>query len=293
MLRSKFVRALCALVCAFGAVTGAHAQEDIAAQVLARLNQARADAGMPALTRSAQLDAAAQAHANDLRQNGVALGHRGSDGSTIKQRILGAGYASSLVGENWAAYRTLEQIMTFWLNDPPHRQNILDAQFREIGIGVAARASGGWIIVTDFGAPENAPARAGPAAPAARAPNKVRATPTRAKPAAPKPTRAPTRKATPKPTRAPKQAAPTPTAEPTRVALAAAPPPTAPVLLRARGRSARVVLHGRAAGVSGVNETKGDVLRMTLGAALASGGFLLFGIALVGQRRRRADSDYG
>ena len=293
MLRSKFVRALGVLLCAFGAVTGAYAQEDIAAQVLARLNQARANVGLPALTRSAQLDAAAQAHANDLLQNGVALGHRGSDGSTIKQRILGAGYASSLVGENWAAYRTLDQIMTFWLNDPPHRQNILDAQFRDIGIGVAARAGGGWIVVTDFGAPGNVPERAGPAAPAASAPKKARATPTRAKPAAPKPTRAPTRKPTLKSTRVPKQIAPTPTPEPTRVALAAAPKPTAHVLLRARGRAARVVLRGRAAGVSGANENKGDVLRMTLGAALASGGFLLFGIALVGQRRRRADYDFG
>lgn len=262
------------------------AQEDVAAQVLARINQARAEAGLPALTRNAQLDAAAQAHADDLRKNGVSLGHRGSDGSTIKQRLERAGYGGVVTGENWAAYRTLDQIMDFWLNDPPHRQNILRAKFREIGIGVAARANGGLIVITDFGAPANAPemAVAAPAAAPTKKPRqKPRAAPTQT--VAPKPTVAPTRKPTRQPTNAP-TVAPTvaPTMEPTRVALAQT---SAPVALRARGRAAPSFARGEASSRVGVLVDAGDPLRRMLGAGLAAGGALGLGIAWLGLCRAR------
>lgn len=264
------------------------AQEDVAAQVLARINQARAAAGLPALARSAQLDAAAQAHADDLRKNGVSLGHRGSDGSTIKQRLERAGYGGAVTGENWAAYRTLDQIMDFWLNDPPHRQNILRAKFREIGIGVAARANGGLIVITDFGAPANAPemAVAAPvAAPTKKPRQKPRAAPTQT--VAPKPTAAPTRKPTRKPTVAPTVA---PQAAPTRVALAPASqaaPASASIALRAGGRVAKSFARGAASSRAGILIDADAPLRRMLGAGLAAGGALGLGIAWLGRRRAR------
>ena len=266
-----------------------NAQNDTAGQVLARINQARGDAGLPPLTRNAQLDAAAQAHADDLQKNGVSLGHRGSDGSSIKQRIARAGYGGGTTGENWAAYRTLDQIMNFWLKDPPHRRNILHSKFREIGIGVAHRANGGLIVITDFGAPGNVPEIAAPAAPIKRTPQKPRAAPTQVKPAAPKATRAPTRKPTAKPTQSPQQAVPaTPMPEPTRVALATVPQPIAPAALRARGRIAKIYLQADAAGNAGILNTSDDAFRMTFGAGLAMGGLILLGIAVVGHLRFRS-----
>lgn len=265
-----------------------NAQDDIAGQVLARINQARTDAGLPSLTRNAQLDAAAQAHADDLQKNGVGLGHRGSDGSTIKQRIARAGYGGETTGENWAAYRTLDQIMNFWLDDPPHRRNILHTKFREIGIGVARRANGGLIVITDFGAPGNVPEIAAPAAPPKQPAQKPRAAPTQVRPAAPKPTRAPTRQPTAKPTRArQKNVPPPPTVEPTRIALASVPQPRTPAVLRARGRIAKSPVLGNAASNAGVLRAPGDPLRMTLGAGLALGGLLGLGIAVVGHLRFR------
>lgn len=283
---SKYIAgAACCFVLLFGAFTRLHAQDSIAAQVFAQLNQARSQAGLAPLVRNAQLDAAAQGHANDLMQNGVALGHRGSDGSSIQQRIASAGYTASVVGENWAAYRSLANIMGFWLSDPPHRQNILDPNYHDIGIGVATNADGELIAVTDFGALANSP-QVAPVAQAPNAPKNARATPTRPKPAAPKPTRTPT----PKPTAAKKVVrtiTPTPEPEPTRVALVIQSSDASEKSLRARGRSARLTLQGDAATFEGAAETAGDSLRMALGEALTFAGTLLLGVAWIGHRRSK------
>lgn len=291
----KIGASVLALVALLMFAASVRAQEDMAAQVLVRVNQARTEAGLPPLTRNAQLDAAAQAHANDLQKNGVRLGHRGSDGSTIKQRIARAGYGGGTTGENWAAYRTLDQIMNFWLTDPPHRRNILHAKFREIGIGVAPRANGGWIVITDFGAPGGvAPEIAAPANVApTKKPQKARATAAPTKPPAPKPTRAPTRKPTVQPPQPKQKDAPTPlppASEPTRVALAKVPqaPAAAPVTFRARGRAAKRFVQADAAAEAGILYAAGDPFRMTLGAGLAVGGMMLLGIAVVGHWRYRA-----
>lgn len=266
------------------------AQGEIAVQVLARINQARLEAGLPDLTRSAQLDAAAQAHADDLAKNGVSLGHRGSDDSTIKQRISRAGYDGETTGENWAAYRTLDQIMSFWLNDPPHRRNILGSNFHEIGIGVALRANGGLIVITDFGGPGRVPEIAAAPASVPNAPPKPRVAPTSAKPALSKPTRVPVRKPAAKPTRAQPTISPTmSTAEPVRVAQADVPQVQAgaPAELRPRGRIASSILSANASGIAGSTESAGDRFRMALGAMLAGGGVILLGIAAVGHFRFR------
>lgn len=296
-MHPSYKRAALVLLLLLGTFTYAHAQDDIAARVLARINQARAEAGLAPLARNGQLDAAAQAHANDL-QSGAASGHRGANGSTMQQRIANAGYIASAVGENWGAYRTLDQIMDFWLSDPPHRRNILSAKFRDIGIGVAARPNGGLIIITDFGAPANAAESALAVQPTA-VPKKARATATRAKPAAPKPTRTPTRTPTRKPANKPTRirvaqaVAPTPMPEPTRAANASQTQDAPMKFLRARGRIGRTGLHGAGQVSLGRTEVQSDLGRMITGAALTFGGLVLLGVAYVGHRRHRAASGLG
>lgn len=129
------------------------------ALLLSLINQARVSAGLVPFSVSATLTGAAQAHALDMAQHGVALGHSGSDGSTPTQRIVGAGYPGyswgPFVGENWAAYRTIQESMDAWMSDQPHRSNILSTTYREIGIGVARTFDGVPILVTDFGAEPN------------------------------------------------------------------------------------------------------------------------------------------
>ena len=260
-------------------VSNVSAQDDVSAQVLKRINRARADANLPALERNAQLDAAAQGHANDLLQNGAQLGHRGSDGSNIKQRIARAGYNGAFVGENWAGYRTLDKIFEFWLNDPPHYKNIVNAKYREVGIGVGARANGGYIIVTDFGAQANGAESS--AAQPTNVPPKSKPTQVPTKPK-PQPTRKPTRQPTAVPTQIPTQV-------PTVVQVAIAEPSVKKSLvpLRVRGKIARVGLNGRAEVSIASTRVQADAMRLWFGGALFVAGALLLCVSIVGHRRRR------
>ena len=71
------------------------------------------------------------------------------------------GISTWAVGENIAwgsgSYSTPGSIVNQWMHSPPHRQNILNRRFREIGIGIAQGTpeSGypdGATYTTDFGA---------------------------------------------------------------------------------------------------------------------------------------------
>ena len=140
-----------------------HAQEtDPVVTWQALVNQARLDEGLAPYGFSTLLTAAAQRHADDLAAHQI-WSHTGSDGSTAQQRIAEAGYAAwtwsggeSITGENfWTGYGTIQDALAFFLEDPPHRQNILSSTFREIGIGVATDGEGRNYYVLDFGARPN------------------------------------------------------------------------------------------------------------------------------------------
>jgi uncharacterized protein YkwD len=70
-----------------------------------------------------------------------------------------AGAGSWTVGENIAwgggTYATPKSTVQMWMNSPPHRANILNPQFHEIGIGIArgtpVAGVGGATYATDFG----------------------------------------------------------------------------------------------------------------------------------------------
>ncbi len=127
-----------------------------------RVNQARQDEGLAPYGFSSLLASAAQRHADDLAAHEI-WSHTGSDGSTPRQRIAEAGYAAwtwnngeLIAGENfWTGYGTIGDAMVFFLEDPPHRDNLLSTTYREVGIGVATDAAGRNYYVLDFGARPN------------------------------------------------------------------------------------------------------------------------------------------
>lgn len=131
---------------------------DAAADVMARINRERTSRGMIPYAVSAQLTAAAQAHANDVMRTGIES-HTGSDGSTVRDRVQRVGYGAYSwgfrVGENWARYVDVPTAMQMWMNSPPHTHNILHPVYREFGVGIAPYKSGGFIYVVDFGAQPN------------------------------------------------------------------------------------------------------------------------------------------
>jgi uncharacterized protein YkwD len=105
-------------------------------RVFVLVNQYRTQAGLKPLRLDARLNAAAQAHSQDMALNDF-FSHTGSSGSTADRRILAAGYNYATVGENIAAgFSTPEGVVAAWMNSPSHRDNILHPLLEEVGVGL-------------------------------------------------------------------------------------------------------------------------------------------------------------
>lgn len=118
-------------------------------EILTLINNARAAEGLPALSLNVQLQAAADAHSADMACNSL-LSHTGSDGSSVSSRVAAQGYAASSSSEVIYAGGTAQDAFNWWMNDAPHRAEILKPTASEIGIGYAYLASstyGGYFSV--------------------------------------------------------------------------------------------------------------------------------------------------
>ena len=120
------------------------------------MNEVRAAHGLPPLTYNETLAQAAQGQANDCAARG-SCSHTGSDGSTIKDRILGAGYREASYAECWAVRPTPQGAIDIWMDEvppnDPHRRTLLTTWLSEIGIGVAQTTNGYYYFIADFGRP--------------------------------------------------------------------------------------------------------------------------------------------
>ncbi|MFI8952112.1 CAP domain-containing protein [Streptomyces sp. NPDC053750] len=111
------------------------------AKVVELVNAERGKAGCSPVTVNAALTKAAQAHSEDMAATGT-MSHSGSNGSSPEDRISNAGYNWSTYGENVAyGYETPEKVMAGWMSSPGHRENILNCEFKEIGVGLAQPGS--------------------------------------------------------------------------------------------------------------------------------------------------------
>ena len=104
------------------------------------------------LTLSPKLCAAAAIHARDMARH-QKLDHKGSDGSTVVDRVKRVGYLYIRVGENIAnGQNTVAQVMDTWMKSPGHRANIL-ADFTEMGAARVEDEDGINYWCVDFGIP--------------------------------------------------------------------------------------------------------------------------------------------
>jgi uncharacterized protein YkwD len=133
---------------------------------LCLVNRERLAHGEVALKPNARLALAAQGHSADMAA-GDYFEHDGRHGDTPLSRMRASGYIFSsrigyAVGENiaWATLglATPTAIVASWMASPGHRANILDATFRETGVGVSphplaslAGGQAGAIYTQDFG----------------------------------------------------------------------------------------------------------------------------------------------
>jgi len=109
------------------------AQGDYRAQVVALMNQERANAGIGGVSQNAALDAVAQLRAQEIVQS---FSHTRPDGSSCFTALDQSGVGYMTAGENIAAgYGTPAEVMNGWMNSEGHRTNILNGSFGQVGIG--------------------------------------------------------------------------------------------------------------------------------------------------------------
>ncbi|HEY0717491.1 MAG TPA: CAP domain-containing protein [Streptosporangiaceae bacterium] len=146
------------------ASAGSSQQGTPADQVLALINQARAQNGLPALTYSSGLDDSASQH-NLLMAQGCGLSHQCAGEPAIGDRETAAGVHWTSAGENIGEEGPISDDTTDiaqaavaltqdMLNEQPpndgHRKNILSSSFGHIGIAVYRASSGTVWMTQDF-----------------------------------------------------------------------------------------------------------------------------------------------
>ncbi len=134
--------------------------------VLVQLNAIRAAEGLVPLRLSPGLDAAAAQHTREMVRIGY-FEHDSADGTSFDDRIARY-YPFTSRFHRWAVGENLvwespdldaTEALRLWMASPPHRHNILDPAWREIGIAAvhvpsSATVFGGGqvtVVTTDFG----------------------------------------------------------------------------------------------------------------------------------------------
>lgn len=166
--------------------------------LLSDTNTQRVSNGLSPLKLNEKLDSAAQANADDMAARDY-WSHYTPDGNPPWVWVTNQGYSYQKLGQNLAAGFSDEQAtIDGWMASPPHRENLLDPDFNQVGFGYAniadyTAAGGGpmTIVVAFYGEPKVlAASTTAPAAPSSPAPvvktapaaNKtVSSTPTQAK----------------------------------------------------------------------------------------------------------------
>jgi uncharacterized protein YkwD len=129
------------------------------------INTIRRSHGLRPLVVSSRLSDAADQHTQEMGDDGY-FAHESHNGSAFWKRIErwypSAGWNDWEVGENLlysAPYTSATDAITTWMKSPPHRENILDPSWREIGIAAihfddapgAYRNGPVTIVTADFG----------------------------------------------------------------------------------------------------------------------------------------------
>ncbi|MDH2390981.1 CAP domain-containing protein [Streptomyces sp. HNM0663] len=130
---------------------GGGGDASLARQVADLANQERAKAGCAPLRVDSRLQAAAQAHADDMAARNY-YEHTSPEGKSAGDRMEAAGYDWRTWGENiHKSPKDARTAMRDWMDSPGHRENILNCEFKDLGVGVNLSSNGPW-WVQNFGA---------------------------------------------------------------------------------------------------------------------------------------------
>lgn len=148
-------RQLIIIALLFIAVTSA-AQDSISTEILNRINTVRLDADIAPLRFNTALQSAAQQHSNDMASL-EQLSHIGTNGSQFWERVQTNAYILSAGAENILSRGDTNSDNAFmqWYNSAPHRANMLNGDYVEIGIAYTRAESGRVYFTLILGVPAN------------------------------------------------------------------------------------------------------------------------------------------
>lgn len=125
------------------------AEQAAAATIVSLVNQQRAQAGCSPVRADASLAALATSFSDDMAARGF-FDHTDPDGKSPWDRAAKAGIGN-LGGENIARGQAdAKAVMEAWMNSPGHRANILNCDYKTLGVGVHFGDGGPW-WTQDFG----------------------------------------------------------------------------------------------------------------------------------------------
>jgi len=139
-------------------------QSAMESSIACLINEQRAGHGVRPVQPNAALRQAALGHSTEMISQRY-FEHTSPAGVTFVDRIEAAGYTRGArsweVGENlgWGSgsLSTPGSLVTSWMNSPPHRENLLRARFREIGIAAvvgtpeSSRDARGVTVSSEYG----------------------------------------------------------------------------------------------------------------------------------------------
>ncbi|HRH26272.1 MAG TPA: CAP domain-containing protein [Candidatus Paceibacterota bacterium] len=125
--------------------------------VVEETNRVRTDEGVAALSQNATLARSAARKVEDMFQKQY-FEHVSPEGSGADSFVKEVGYEYVSIGENLALgqFKNEADLVRAWMESPGHRENILRAQFQEIGVAVGYGLYEGkqvLIAVQHFGRP--------------------------------------------------------------------------------------------------------------------------------------------
>lgn len=116
------------------------ADSSLEGQVIDLVNKYRAQNGLSALSYDKGAACAASIRAKETE---TSFSHTRPDGSRCFTALDECGVSYSGAGENIAMGQTsAESVMTDWMNSQGHRENILNPNFKKIGVGVHKGSDG-------------------------------------------------------------------------------------------------------------------------------------------------------
>jgi len=125
-----------------GTTTSAQAEE-----VLQLVNKERSKQGLQPLTLSEKLTSIANVKAADMRDRNY-FDHTSPTYGSPFEMLQHFGVSYTAAGENIAAgQKNAEAVMTDWLNSSGHRANIMNKEYKELGVGYVTGGSYGtyWV----------------------------------------------------------------------------------------------------------------------------------------------------